>query len=310
MPTFGFADLVISYFNSGAGPIDDGPYGGTWNLATSSGTFPVPVNLSVVLGDDPLSTVDFLSLPTGSFVSVGFTDEVIVDGSGDDIFVTEVANEGETADIFVGSGGQFTFLGRAGGGQTSSFDLDDIGYEGFVTQVMIVGNDTGGGSPGYDLVNVRGLTDALNDLDDANDIDGSDGRDVIDLGRGNDSFDGGAGRDKAFGGAGRDDLSGGAGRDRLFGGAGRDELTGGNGNDTMRGGAGRDTFVFDRRDGTDKITDFNADVDLIEITSGAGRIGQIEMDQIGDDVMISFARTEIMLRNVDMDDLGRDDFLF
>ena len=78
----GFADTVIQYSDSGAGPMA-GPYGGTL-----LGGFPVPVSTSVVLGPeaDPANP-DFLSLPTGSFVTVGFTDEIVLDGAGDDIFI-------------------------------------------------------------------------------------------------------------------------------------------------------------------------------------------------------------------------------
>ena len=103
----GYADVVLDYFDSGAGPFA-GPYGGTF-----PGAFPVPVSTSVVLGvDGPVA--DFLSLPTGSYVTVGFTDEMVFDGVGNDIFISEVGASGETANIFVsGNGTDFTLLGVA-----------------------------------------------------------------------------------------------------------------------------------------------------------------------------------------------------
>ncbi len=77
-----------------------GPYGGTWSGITP-GVFPVPVSLDVVLGDDPNPTIDFLSLPTGSYVTVGFTDGTVFDGLGDGFIIKEAGPAGERADVFV-----------------------------------------------------------------------------------------------------------------------------------------------------------------------------------------------------------------
>lgn len=147
----GFADVVYDYFNSGAGPFA-GPYGGTF-----PGAFPVAVSTSVVLGDDG-SPVDFLSLPTGSFVTVGFLDEIVLDGAGNDIFIREVGGNGEKADVFVSSDlTNFTFLGLAVDNGVTAFDLASIGFAGRVKAVKIVGLDAAGGSPGFDVVNVQAL---------------------------------------------------------------------------------------------------------------------------------------------------------
>lgn len=109
------------------------------------------------------------------------------------------------------------------------------------------------------------------------DIEGTDGRDVLEgtaasericgLG-GNDTIRGGGGNDVILGAAGRDDLRGGGGddvirgaadRDNVFGGGGRDRLFGGGGadvvkghgdNDALRGNLGNDTLTGGRgRDG-------------------------------------------------------------
>ena len=154
--TFSYADVVLDFYDSGVGPMA-GPYGGTHPGGPG---YPIPVSLDVVLGDDPGPTgyYDFLSLPTGSYVTVGFTDESIIDGPGDDLFITEVANNGETASVFVSHNGvTFSFLGVATGGLTSSFDLNSIGFSMPVMAVKIQGLDTLGGSPGFDVVNVRVL---------------------------------------------------------------------------------------------------------------------------------------------------------
>ena len=150
--TFGYADVVLEFFDSGAGPIP-GPYGiiqrdGIWDG-------PVPVSLDVVLGRDVVGAKDVLSLPTGSFVVVGFTDEVINDGPGFDLLVKELQGS-EPADVFASSDlNNFVFLGTAAG--TTAFDLAGTGLSDPVQAVKVVGLDAGGRSPGFDLLNVQVL---------------------------------------------------------------------------------------------------------------------------------------------------------
>jgi len=152
----GFADVVLDYHDSGAGPIA-GPYGGTL-----LGAYPVAVSTSVVLGDDNPANPDFLSLPTGSYVTVGFTDEIVTDGLGDDIFVGETGPNGETANVYVsGDTVNFTFLGVASDVALNPFDLASIGWVGQVRAVRIVGNDALGGSPGFDVTHVQVLPGAF-----------------------------------------------------------------------------------------------------------------------------------------------------
>jgi hypothetical protein len=154
----GYADTVLDYFNSGTGSFP-GPYGGTF-----PGSFPVPVSTSVVLGG-PTSPADFLSLPRGSFVTVGFTDETVVDGVGNDIFISEVGASGERADVFVSRNGiNFVFLGTALDSSTTAFDLASIGWTGAVTAVKIVGLDNFGGSPGFDVDFIQVLPGSIGEV--------------------------------------------------------------------------------------------------------------------------------------------------
>ena len=174
-PEFGFADIVLDYFNSGEGTFDE-PYGGEDPGGIG---FPVLVNTDVVLGDDPGENVDFLSLPTGSFVTVGFTDEVIIDGEGDDIFIQETGGNGETAEVFVSSDSEnFISIGIATDNAVTSFDLADTGITEPIEAVRIVGLDSLGGSPGFDVVNVQGLTGSIQSVDDGNDNEDITGVDV------------------------------------------------------------------------------------------------------------------------------------
>ena len=154
----GYADVVVDYFDSGAGPMA-GPYGGLNGIA---GAFPVAVPTSVVLGSDAVGSETFLSLPRGSYITVGFTDETVVDGVGNDIFIQEIGASGETAQIFVTNDFiSFLFLGIANDSGTTSFDLASIGWVGAVTGLRIVGLDNFGGSPGFDIVNVQVLPGSI-----------------------------------------------------------------------------------------------------------------------------------------------------
>ena len=156
----GYADVVLDYYDSGAGPLA-GPYGGTY--PTGPG-FPIPVSTDVVLGDEPGLTgyPDFLSLPTGSYVTVGFTDETVIDGVGDDIFIQEVGANGERANVYISADLlNFIFLGVAVDDVTTAFDLATIGFVGQVRAVKIVGLDNFGGSPGFDVMNVQVLPGSI-----------------------------------------------------------------------------------------------------------------------------------------------------
>jgi len=96
----------------------------------------------------------------------------------------------------------------------------------------------------------------------------------LSAGAGDDQLSGNSGNDRLFahsgddnlrGGNGNDRLDGGAGNDVLYGGTGNDTLDGGTGNDVLTGDAGRDIFAFSRGDGFDRITDFEAGVDRIDL---------------------------------------------
>ena len=69
-------------------------------------------------------------------------------------------------------------------------------------------------------------------------------------------------------GSGADDiLSGGAGPDQINGGNGNDLLSDGAGADDMRGGGGADTFILNPDDARDRILDFQAGSDRIDVSA-------------------------------------------
>lgn len=63
-------------------------------------------------------------------------------------------------------------------------------------------------------------------------------------------------------------IRGGHGDDHLSGGPGDDIISGGGGNDTLTGGGGTDRFVFGSLDsGTNRITDFDLEQDIIDLSA-------------------------------------------
>jgi hypothetical protein len=158
--TSGFADVVLRFYDGGAGPIP-GPYG-----RAAGGTHPERVSERVVLGapaPGPLAQwnrqADWLALPAGSYVIVGFRDVEVRDGPGPDLVIHSIDradSAGEQADVFVRSkDGDFKHLGRITQGGAAALDLAQIGFTGTVHAVKIVGLDCLGSSPGFDLVAVE-----------------------------------------------------------------------------------------------------------------------------------------------------------
>ena len=162
------------------------------------------------------------------------------------------------------------------------------------------GNDRLFGNAGNDRLAGASGRDALN---------GGGGNDLLSGGGGSDRLAGARGDDRLSGGGGADRLSGGAGDDRLLGGGQADRLNGGAGDDLMSGGRGADTFIFNRRSGEDEITDFGAG-DTIRIQNGARDVSDVQIRDTRAGLELSFADTEILLRNLDRGDLDAGDIVF
>jgi Ca2+-binding RTX toxin-like protein len=115
---------------------------------------------------------------------------------------------------------------------------------------------------------------------------------------------------------GADSLSGAGGDDLLIGGGGADLLSGGTGQDTLRGGAAADTFIFATGFGQDRVSDFVAGTDVVDL-GGLDTIISFDdlladhATQVGRDVVIEGEGGDVLiLQNVSLAALGADDFLF
>ncbi len=110
-------------------------------------------------------------------------------------------------------------------------------------------------------------------------VNANNGDDTITTGNGDDGLNGGGGSDELIGGAGNDTLAGGGAQDTLNGGDGDDLLIGDAGADRLKGGDGDDLFRFNLpADGQDRISDFTAGEDLLQIDASGflgGLIGGV-----------------------------------
>ena len=99
----------------------------------------------------------------------------------------------------------------------------------------------------------------------------------------------------------------------LSGRRGRDIIDGGKNSEVLSGGAGKDTFVLEKREGTDTITDFKEGKDILALDGGLKFEDLKITDGTGSyngDTIISSGRQQIaILNNVDADDISAENFI-
>lgn len=202
-----------------------------------------------------------------------------------------------------GDAGNNQLIGLGGRDRMSGQGGDDLLRGGDDSDVLDGGgrNDQLFGGRGADILTGGAGADRLN---------GDQGDDALGGGLGDDRHNGGGGNDTINGGGGRDLLLGQAGNDRLFGGAGNDTLRGGSANDFLNGGGGADRFVFAPREGRDVIDGFQDGLDKILILGPVNSFAGLNVSQSGDNAVIRFSGTTVIVRDTDADDLGAADFLF
>jgi Ca2+-binding RTX toxin-like protein len=154
---------------------------------------------------------------------------------------------------------------------TDNVDQNDKSWDDGEEGSYIVGtgnNDTIKGNGGDDHIVGNNSQDDLYGGSGQDWIEGGDGDDHIYGDDSSDLLEGGSGQDNIYGGAGNDILRGEDGDDTLLGEAGNDILIGGQGQDTLTGGDGSDLFILqDPAIGSiDKITDFNANSDALDVS--------------------------------------------
>jgi serralysin len=245
---------------------------------------------------------------------------------------------GNDNDVLVGGAGADTLIGGAGS-DTASYAGATVGVTASLAKPSINTNDAQGDT----YSSIENLTgSSFNDR-----LIGNGSANILNGGAGNDTLDGGAGADKLFGGDGSDtasyasattgvtaslttpsnntndargdtyssieNLVGSRFADRLFGDSGVNRINGAQGNDTLTGGAGADDFVFAAGYGRDTITDFQNNVDDIDLrTYGFSSLSTVlsKSFQVGADVEIRLSTTDvIILKNFTKANLDAADFL-
>jgi Ca2+-binding RTX toxin-like protein len=165
--------------------------------------------------------------------------------TGDDLLITVNGNANNTVRVtghFLGGDQAIDFVRPASGAL-----LDTAAINALVN----AGSNPGGGDDDYPSV--------IDGTAAAEELWGSDDRDLIRALGGNDSVYAFEGDDKIEGGDGDDQLYGGngsfsgSGNDTLLGGAGADTLFGEDGTDQLSGGAGDDTYYFSEYSGSDVV---------------------------------------------------------
>lgn len=254
---------------------------------------------------------------------------------------------GNGNDTLNGGAGADTLSGGAGT-DTASYAGAAAGVTASLIKPSINTNDAKGDT--YSSIeNLVGssFADRLTGNGGANTLTGGAGNDTLDGGAGNDTLNGGVGADKLIGGSGSDtasyagaakgvtaslakpsantndakgdsyssieNLVGTSYADKLIGNTGANRITGGKGNDTLTGGAGADDFVFAKGYGRDTITDFQNNVDDIDLRSyGFSSVNSVlsKSFQVGADVEIRLSSTDvIVLKNFTKGHLDAADFL-
>ncbi|MCK0070732.1 beta strand repeat-containing protein, partial [Kordiimonas laminariae] len=228
---------------------------------------------------------DLINGGDGDDTLIGGEDSDTLNGGDGNDFIQLGDDEDPSSDI-VGSRGQ----GGSGndtidggfGNDTILGGGDDDEIDGDRGQDLLIGgqgSDTINAGRGDDL-SYAGQGDMEND-----DVSGNEGDDTLGGGAGDDLINGGSGNDLLWGRQGNDTVNGGSGDDVIFNGEGNDTIDAGTGNDTLwgsfgndtlTGGTGADHFVFGADSGNDRITDFDADEDIIELFDSAHNFADVD----------------------------------
>jgi Ca2+-binding RTX toxin-like protein len=193
-------------------------------------------------GTDTLQSSDGDDTLTAGKTSVGFSQEQLMAGDGEDTLNGPTGTGGGSSFLDAGpgddvlNGGNVGFellFGNTGADVINGGENFDIAFwSGAAAVNVTIGAGANDGEPGEgddvrgDVEGIQGtqFADVLIGNDQANDISGFGGQDTIEGGGGPDSLDGGDAADTIMGQDGNDSLRGGAKADDLSGGLGTDDM--------------------------------------------------------------------------------------
>jgi hypothetical protein len=161
--TRSYADVLVEYV-AGGGTRHEEPFGMLQGVIKIQ-----KVDPAIVLGDPgpgPFTSrrnpeLEFLVLPKGSSVTVGFSKVAILDRPGPDLAIRGLDPDdsaGEIAAVYVSSNlVDYHFVGDVAEAGAQLLDLEPLNLREPVIAVKVVGTDFGGRFPGFDLVSVEAI---------------------------------------------------------------------------------------------------------------------------------------------------------
>jgi len=262
----------------------------------------------------------------------GVGADTMAGGLDNDTYYVDNANDLVQEAVGEGSDTVYTSVSYA---LQAGQEIEILRVAGSATNLTLTGNEFANqiySSAGADTLNGGGGNDVLNGLAGADTMAGGLGNDTyyVDnagdlvqeaVGEGNDvvytsvSYALQQGQEietlRVAGSATNLTLTGNEFANQIYGSAGTDTLNGGGGNDILGGGAGADTFVFNDNWGTDRITDFQDGVDIIDLQSitALDDFSQLTIAQAGTSTQVTFAGNSIILFNTVATNLNDQDFI-
>lgn len=259
-------------------------------------------------------------IANATFDTWGPTKTILVGSGNDRVDALETNDKidlGSGNDTVFGHGGNDTLMGNVGNDNMSGEVGADSMSGGSGIDVMNGGseNDRMDGGTGNDTMYGSTGNDYLDGSSDNDSLSGSAGADTLNGNTGNDSIDGGTENDSLIGGSGNDSIYGGAHNDVINAGAGIDLIYGGDGNDMLTGGTEADDFYFAKTQDSDKVTDFQNDVDQLLLNRDLGitsvTAALSHATQVGTSVVFDFGNGDILtVQNILKAALSNDIVLF
>lgn len=246
--------------------------------------------------EDWIGAMDWRIIANSASDNIWFTHETS-DGVNLRFHGDDYIELGDGSNRFLGAGGRDTIIGGASNDTIHGGTFNDriLAHRGHDEIRGGDGRDTIWGGLGNDIIFGGDGPDRIRSGSGSDTVHGGAGNDTIWGGHQSDTITGGAGDDliieyggdtfitggagsdtitagggdaRIFGGSGHDYIQSGRGNDTLLGNEGRDTLVAGGGDDLLFGGSERDTFVFyENADGNNRIADFLAGRDTIQIAS-------------------------------------------
>ena len=286
--------------------------------AMSTGTVAVDV---AALADTPSLTVQGASGDEGTPIALDI-GAALSDTDGSESLSITIADVPTGAALSAGTdngNGSFTLTSAQLAGLTiTPGNSDDFTLTVTATATEADGGDTAA-QTGAILVDVIPTVPDAPDPQPGETLTGTNGKDVLTGGAGNDFIDGDRGSDVLNGGGGDDFIDGNSGFDVMDGGAGNDILKGGGGEDVLNGGLGddilygqkhADTFVFDADWGNDVIADFTAGEDLMDFSSTGLAFGDLSIAYDASGATVSDGFSSVQVADAADGSLSEGDFIF